>query len=188
MIYDKHAVHVLDETSNVLLKGWREPTGSRLWRFSLRSGRHQLSPDNSPPAPAPPPPTLAANNAYDMPSVKALVRFLHAAAGFPVKSTWLAAIKAGNYATWPGLTYDNTNIYHPTTGETLKDHIAHTRQGVRSTNHKSTSSKPTRSVSPLSNNVPAKTSNELYVVIEPVSNLYTDDMGRFPIRSRSGHR
>ena len=40
---------------------------------------------------------------------------------------------------------------------------------------------------PTSNNVPAKTSNELYVVVDPVSKLYTDDMGWFPIRSRSGH-
>ena len=104
VIYGKHAVHVLDETSKVLLKGWRETTGACLWRFSLLSGRYHQSPDNSSPAPAPPPPTLAANNASDIPSVKALVRFLHVAAGFPVNSTWLAAIKAGNYATWPGFT------------------------------------------------------------------------------------
>ena len=66
--------------------------------------------------------------------------------------------------------------------------MTQTRQGVRSTNLKTTSSKPTRSLSPLSHNAPAKTSNELYVVVEPVSKLYTDEMGRFLIRSRSGHR
>ena len=71
-----------------------------------------------------------------MPSVKALVRFLHAAAGFPVKSTWLAAIKAGNYATWPGLTYENAKTYHPTTKGTLKAHMTQTRQGVSSTKQK----------------------------------------------------
>ena len=58
-----------------------------------------------------------------MPSVKALVRFLHAAVGFPVKPTWLAAIRAGNYTTWPGLTYDNAKTYHPTTAETFKVHM-----------------------------------------------------------------
>jgi hypothetical protein len=31
--------------------------------------------------------------------------YLHRAAGHPVKKTWLAAIKAGEYATWPGLSY-----------------------------------------------------------------------------------
>jgi hypothetical protein len=51
----------------------------------------------------------AALNAHDLPSVLALVHYLHAAAGFPVKSTWLAAIKAGNFASWPGLTYANAS-------------------------------------------------------------------------------
>ena len=32
------------------------------------------------------------------------------------------------------------------------------------------------------------TSNKLFVVVVPVSKLYNDDMGRFPIFSRSGHR
>ena len=157
-------------------------------RFSLQSGRHHQLPENSPPAPTPTPPTPSANNAYVMPSVKALVRFLHAAAGFPVKSTWLAAIRASKYAMWPGLTYENAKTYHPTTTETLKGHMTQARQGVRSTNLKTTPYKPTRSVSPLSSNIPATTSNELYVVVDPVSKLYTYEMGRSPIRSRSGHR
>jgi hypothetical protein len=33
----------------------------------------------------------------DLPSIGALVGFYHACAGFPVKHTWLKAIKAGNY-------------------------------------------------------------------------------------------
>ena len=123
-----------------------------------------------------------------MPSVKSLVRFLHAAAGFPIKSTWLAAIWAGNYATCPGLTYENAKTYHPTTGETLKGHMTHTLQGVRSTKRKETPSNQTRGVSPISSDIPATKSNKLFVVVKPVSKLYIDDMGRFPIRSRSGHR
>ena len=34
-----------------------------------------------------------ANNVYDLPSVEALVRYMHAAAGFLVSSTWLRAMK-----------------------------------------------------------------------------------------------
>ena len=67
------------------------------------------------------------------PSVGALVRYLHAAAGFPVKSTWLAAIKAGNYASWSGLTYANASKYYPVPIETLQGHLKQTRMGVRST-------------------------------------------------------
>ena len=188
VLYDKHAVQILDETSKVLLQGWSEPIGARLWRFSLRSGMHYQSTKKSPPAPTPPPPNPKSNNAYIIPSVNALVRFLHAEAGFPVKSTWIAATRPGNYRTWLGLTYNNAKTYHTTTAETLKGHITQTHQGVRSTNRKTTPSKPTRAVSPLSINIPATTLNELYMVVEPISKLYTDDMGRFPIRSRSGHR
>ena len=49
--------------------------------------------------------SLQAYSAYNLPNVKALVRYLHAAAGFPVRDTWLRAIKAGNFTSWPGLTY-----------------------------------------------------------------------------------
>ena len=36
------------------------------------------------------------NNVYSLPSIPHIIRYLHAAAGFPVKETWLDAIKAGN--------------------------------------------------------------------------------------------
>ena len=42
-------------------------------------------------------PPLHQLHAMDLPSI------YHATAGSPVKSTWLVAIKAGNYSSWPGL-------------------------------------------------------------------------------------
>ena len=148
---------------------------------------HHHSPNKSPPAPTPPLPTLTANNAYNMTSVNALVRFLHAAAGFPVKSMWLVSIRAGNYATRPGLTYENAKTYHPTTAGTIKGHMTQTLQSVLSTKLKATPYKTTRAVSPLSSDIPAKTSKKIYVVVEPVIKLYNDDMGRFSIHCCSGH-
>ena len=54
-----------------------------------------------------------AHSVYDLPNLEALVRYMHAAAGFTVKSTWLKAIKNGNFESWPGLTYKNAeNIAH----------------------------------------------------------------------------
>ena len=50
----------------------------------------------------------AVHSAYDLPSIEDLVRYMHAAAGFPVKSTWFKAIKKGNFESWPGLNYKNT--------------------------------------------------------------------------------
>ena len=80
-----------------------------------------------------------AKKAYDLPSLEALVRYMHVAAGFPVKSTWLKAINKGNFTTWPGLTYSNEAKYCPQSVENLKGHMVQSSQGVRSTkkeNHK----------------------------------------------------
>ena len=49
--------------------------------------------------------TLKAFSAYDLPIVEALIRYFNAAAGFPVRDTWLKEIKAGKFTPWPGLTY-----------------------------------------------------------------------------------
>ena len=43
-------------------------------------------------------------------------------------------------------------------------------------------------MSPISIDILGTRSDKLFVVVKPLSKLYTDDMGRFPIRSRSGHR
>ena len=84
--------------------------------------------------------TLDAFSAYDLPSVEALVKYFHAAAGYPVRSEWLAAIKAGNYASWPGLTYSNARRYCPLADETIKGHQVQSRQNIRSTKPKESES------------------------------------------------
>eukprot|EP00804_Cyclotella_cryptica_P022924 CCRYP_018758-RA/>CCRYP_018758-RA protein AED:0.17 eAED:0.24 QI:0/0/0/1/0.5/0.33/3/0/705 len=120
-------------------------------------------------------------NAHDLPSVSALVHYLHAAAGFPVKSTWLAAIKAGNFASWPGLTYTNASNFCPSSDETIKGHLSQVRQGLRSTKPKP---RPTLSLPPT----PASPSKELHIWSDPISKLFTDNMGCFPVRFRSGNQ
>ena len=59
-------------------------------------------------------------------------------------------------------------------------HMVQTRQGVRST-------KP-RSKKPKNPMMPEEPPRELHVHVRHVSRLYTDDTGRFPIRSRSGNQ
>ena len=66
---------------------------------------------------------------YDLPSMEALVRYMHAAAGFPVQSTWLKAIKNGDFNSWPGLTYNNAAKYFPQSIETMKVHMVQSSQG-----------------------------------------------------------
>jgi hypothetical protein len=63
---------------------------------------------------------------------------MHAVCGYPVKLTWLKAIKAGNYIGWPMLTERNINKYYPETSETSKGHMNQTRKNVGSTKAKQT--------------------------------------------------
>jgi hypothetical protein len=70
---------------------------------------------------------------YNLPSTKQSIRYLHAAAGFPVESEWIKAIKAGNYVTWPELTAEAVHKHFPESDETQKGHMKQQRQNVRST-------------------------------------------------------
>ena len=60
--------------------------------------------------------------------------------------------------------------------------MAQPRQDTRSTRPK-----PAAEVSlpNITIQLPAKRSKELFVIIEPISKLYTGNMGCFPVRSRS---
>ena len=184
------AVVVRATCGRAVLTGWRDQQPPKLWRFALRPDAADALPEPSSPRQTA---SLAAFSAYDLPSVEALVRYFHAAAGYPVKDTWLRAIKAGNYASWPGLTYHNAAKYCPTPDATLKGHMVQGRQGVRSTKPKQA-----KATAPAPEPEPAPDgatwspssprSNLLIVNVRHISRLYTDDTGRFPIRSRSGNQ
>ena len=118
----------------------------------------------------------------DLPTIPALVGFYHACLGFPVKQTWLDAIKAGNFESFEGLTYSNAARYCPDADETILGHLAQQRQNLRSTKPKTAKAHPPP---PTDTNTPT---NDMYIRIEPISKLYTDDTGRFPIKARSGNQ
>ena len=135
--------------------------------------------------------SLSAFSAYDLPSVKALVLFFHASAGYPVKATWLKAIKTGFYRSWPGLTYSNASKYCPAAVPTTKGHMTQVRQGVRSTKQKTTVHKKQEQeeMEPEGTEPPDNDSgNNLTVKVFHQSKLYTDDTGRFPVKSRAGNQ
>ena len=126
--------------------------------------------------------TLEAYSAYNLPSVEALIRYFHAAAGYPVRSTWLTAVSAGNYSSRWGLTLANATKYCPLATATIMGDIFQKRQGVRSTKPKlPATSSPVQQP-------PQVRSNELYLQVTPISKLYTDDTGRFPVHARSGNK
>ncbi len=72
-------------------------------------------------------------NVYNIPSINQTIKYLQAAAGYPVKDTWVKAINAGNYTTWPGLTATAARRHFPESDETQKGHMKRQRQGVRLT-------------------------------------------------------
>jgi hypothetical protein len=77
-----------------------------------------------------------ANAIFKLPSTHQTILYHHASAGFPVKETFLDAVRAGNYATWPGLTVAALQKYFPDSDETQKGHMKGQRQGIRSTKQK----------------------------------------------------
>jgi len=125
-----------------------------------------------------------ANSVYDLPSTEQAIKWMHAVCGYPVKSTWLAAIDAGNFIGWPLLTVRNVKKYYPETTATPKGHMNQTRQNVRSTKAKRV---------PLevcdTSTLKGKKERDIYTKIYDVrETIFSDQTGQFPKRSLSGNR
>jgi hypothetical protein len=54
------------------------------------------------------------NKTFDLSNNGQTVLYYHAAAGFSLKETFRNAVRAGNYATWPGLMTQLINKHFPT--------------------------------------------------------------------------
>ena len=96
-------------------------------------------------------------------------------------------MKAEKLASWPGLTYQNASKAYPKTDETLKIHMVQVHQGIRSTKPNPTRTKYKQ---PEANILPRDTTppQELHIKVEHIRKFYTDDTGRFLVRSRSGNQ
>jgi len=105
-----------------VLQGWRDANG--LWRLSRDQGKPLEEPSKG---------KETAANVYNLPLTSQAIRYLHAAAGFPTKDSWIKAINNGNYVTWPGLSAEMANKHFPESVETQKGHLKKQRQNVRST-------------------------------------------------------
>ena len=117
-----------------VLQGWRD--GNGLWKLGYNdvssmskqqnnSIEHNLPDINQQ--------KETAANVYALPSIARAIKYLHAAAGFPTKDTWLKAIECGNYKSWAGVIMTNVKKHFPESIETQKGHMKKQRQNVRST-------------------------------------------------------
>jgi hypothetical protein len=77
-----------------------------------------------------------ANSVYDLPLTEQAIKWMHAVCGYPVKSTWLKAITAGNHVSWPMLHECNVQKFYRKTIETAKGCLNQTKKNVRSTKAK----------------------------------------------------
>jgi hypothetical protein len=121
-----------------------------------------------------------ANNAYDLPFIKQTVRYLHAAVGFPVKDTWIKAIKAGNFNTWPTITPKTVQRHFPESDETQKGHMKKQCQGVRST----------RVQGKTEPHIPAlpKMKDIFIKVHSSTKTMHSNQTGSFPATSSRGNK
>ena len=81
-MFKKKYITVLSPKVKPILRGWREKKIPRLWRFALKPTDMSIKDYTTTNQKSP-----AAHSANDLPSIEALVRYMHAAAGFTVKST-----------------------------------------------------------------------------------------------------
>eukprot|EP00804_Cyclotella_cryptica_P002793 CCRYP_009348-RA/>CCRYP_009348-RA protein AED:0.05 eAED:0.04 QI:0/0/0/1/1/1/3/0/1214 len=208
-VYDKHEVNFYDSatiniTERAVLTGYRCPrTG--LWRIPLRPvtvnentdtlildskcGLQSTQPRYHVPTPTHIREHLQASlqcntdhilNVYELPSIEQAIRYLHAAAGFPTKSTWLAAIRKGNYSTWPLITVKNVHKHFPQSEETQQGHMRNQRQGTRSTK---------QALPQAESSTPLPQLHDIFIrTYDTHGTLYTDQTGKFPHLSSQGNR
>eukprot|EP00804_Cyclotella_cryptica_P029656 CCRYP_019045-RA/>CCRYP_019045-RA protein AED:0.39 eAED:0.39 QI:0/-1/0/1/-1/1/1/0/453 len=155
------------------LQGWRDNRG--LWMVPIDD-----APAISPSIDI----TESANSVYELPSTNEVVRFLHAASGYPTKATLLQAAKHGNLITFPGLTPENIAKHFPESNETQKGHMKQTKQGIRST--KVVDEDAMLAVRPS----PGVKHKDVYLRTFDATKkqMYTDQTGKFPITSPHGNK
>jgi hypothetical protein len=142
-------------------------------------------------------PFPVANNVHRLRTKEQLCDYLHRAAGHPVKKTWLSVIKAGEYATWPGLTYELVSNHLYDTEETAMGHLHKKRQNIRSTKIKPVQDKPIQNtvedLEPelqgqffIKKNRTERVGVHLVGMDELNGMISTDQTGRFPIKLLKG--
>jgi hypothetical protein len=118
--FDKTKVEILHNREKILEE--QRNTRNGLWTVDLqdnnsrpprdgkKGGTTRLQAHGAPQATLNP---YEAHSVYECTNKRDLVRCLHAAAFSPVQDTWLKAIRAGHFATWPGLAEDLVRKHLP---------------------------------------------------------------------------
>ena len=111
----------IENTMEPILQKWKDlQTG--LWSIPIlpEQNKEHSKPQEEATELNPPNQDQMVNNVYEFPSMKQIICYHHATAGFQTKASWLRAIKARFYATWPMLTATATNKHFLESEETHK--------------------------------------------------------------------
>jgi hypothetical protein len=158
----------VSKNQKCLMYGSRDPK-SRLWRVDLKK-RFETN-------------QVQCNHAHDNINQKGLINYLHAACFSPVKSTWISAIKNGNFTSWPGLTEHAVEKHLSKSTSTTKVHLNQQIQNARTIKIKDTKVIITEPDSDHG----IKT-QFVYAATKDAGQIYTDQTGRFPVVSRKGNK
>ena len=155
-------IYKSDTDRTVTLRGTRSKTDG-MWYLELKPT-------------APPTPTChnkISNSVHELNKKEDVIKYLSTVMWNPVPETWIKAIDAGFFATWPGLTSQLVKKHLSRTIETDMGHLRADRKNTRSTK-------------PVQPNIEKRT-NDFYVkTIELTGKLCSDQTGRFPVMSSKG--
>jgi hypothetical protein len=136
---------------------------SQLWRDNLKEGPKSNY-------------KSACNHAHETSNLKELIKYIHATAFRPLKSTWIKAIKNGNFASWSGLIEKAVEKLVSKSVATVKGHLNQQRIYARSTQPKK---EPECSMELETNVYDGVKTNCIYAAILDAGQIYTDQTGRF---------
>jgi hypothetical protein len=148
--------------------GSRNPK-SRLWRVNLKKKFETKQ--------------VHCNHAHDNNNQKHLINYLHAACFSPVKSTWITAIKNGNFSSWSGLTEHAVENHLSKSTSTTKSRLNQQRQNARTTKIKD--AKVIVTAPDLDHGIKTQF---VYAATIDAGQIYTDQTGRFPVVSSKGNK
>jgi hypothetical protein len=188
-IYDATTTPIISLADPVVIAPRCKTMG--LWKLDLDAGTHDTRDKTYVWAT-----NETVNAIFDLPNNRQTMLYYHASAGFPTKESFLDALRAGNYATWPGLTTALISKHFFDSDKMQKGHMKGQCQGVRSTKGKALEHIVRREqhikIEPGAEDSPKaqiKQHDNIFIWIVDLGNtIHLDQTGAFPFTSQQGNR
>ena len=179
VLFDANSVNVFNQQTRQIVAQGKRDIRSNIYMIPVADAGAQgvkgFTPTGTDAAQGVIPQNTFANNVYEIRVVPALISYLHACTGFSPKLTWIRAIEAEFFTTWPGLTADRVRQYLGKLETTTMGHQRMIHQNIQPTN------KGTRS---RVHDVCVTMTDD-----DDMRNMIAMDLpGRYPVTSASGNK